>query len=96
MNRVKLIVIGSKVDDFEKCGRVATKIRKSLAKYTEVEILFVNASSSGLSLDGEEIIPCELEDEAMDYIISKIASDNKNILTQGIVVAAAIFKTLKH
>ncbi|MEM0026511.1 MAG: hypothetical protein QXT53_01065 [Ignisphaera sp.] len=87
--------MGSKIEDVEKCGRVAEKVKKTLAKYTHVEILFVNASPpSGILLNGEEIVSCDEEEETIDYIISKIASFSSNKLIKGVVMAAAVFKNV--
>lgn len=94
MNKVKLIVMGSRIEDMEKCGRVATKVKKTLARYAHIEILFVNASlPPGILLNGEEVVSCDEEDDTIEYIISKIAlSSNNSMPIRGIVMAAAVFE----
>ncbi|MEM3998509.1 MAG: hypothetical protein QXM62_03920 [Ignisphaera sp.] len=86
--------MGSKIEDMEKCGRVATMVKKTLARYTNVEVLFANVSlPPGILLNGEEVVSCDEEDETIEYIISKIAlSSNNNMSIRGIVMAAAVFE----
>ena len=92
MNKVRLIVIVSNADNMRKCGKIVNTIRKTVNKsYVNIEIVVSQpmlSQISGISINGEEIIPCTEDDSVIDTILEKLAESINKVAFEGSVIAA--------
>ena len=97
MDNIKLIVIISNSDDAEKCINIVNMVKKAVSKYVNVDILIANVeeSSGGISVNGEDVIPCNQEDEAIEKVIERIAASIEGACRNGIIAAAGVFQFME-
>jgi hypothetical protein len=92
MNKVKLIVIASNTDSMRRCGRIVNTVRKTVNRsYINIEIVVSQpmfSQISGISINGEEIIPCTEDESAIDIILEKLAESLNKAAFEGLVIAA--------
>jgi hypothetical protein len=95
MNKVRLIVIASNADSMRKCGKIVNNVKRSVNRsYINIEIVVsqpMSSQISGISINGEEIIPCTEDDTAIDTILEKLAESINKAAFEGSVIAAATF-----
>ena len=92
MNKVKLIIIASNADSMHKCGKIVNTVRKTVNKsYINIEIVVSQPrflQISGISINGEEIIPCTEDDSVIDIILEKLAESINKAALEDLVIAA--------
>jgi|UniRef100_A0A7J2U201 hypothetical protein len=93
MSKVKLIIMSSSPEDLWKCSKVANKVKRIASKYIDVEILLSTSTSTGIAINGEEIVSCNQEDDAIDNLLAKIAMVSGEENTKGVAVAAATLES---
>ncbi|MEM1526168.1 MAG: hypothetical protein QXZ41_03815 [Ignisphaera sp.] len=91
VDTVKLIVAGSRPEDIIRCTLIATKARKYIKRYTNVQILFMpNINGfSGIVVEDEAFVECNDEEESIEQIIYGITRLISKKKFMDLAVAAA-------
>lgn len=89
---VKLIVMGSKPEEIVKCIIIASKVRRYVQRYADIQIVLASNSKgfSGIVIEDDVFVECLDEEESLEQIIdgiSRVLSRKKFV---GITLAAGL------